>query len=57
MAALQLDSIDDVGELKDAYRERMRALHPDVNSDRDTTAEAAQVNLAYEALAQVRAAL
>lgn len=40
-------------ELKQAYYERIRELHPDVNQDRDTTSEAAAVNAAYETLCEV----
>lgn len=50
---LQIDDISGAEDLKTAYYARMRDLHPDVNPGRDTTADAAAVNDAYETLTQV----
>jgi hypothetical protein len=51
---LNIESIADVAELRRAYYGRIRELHPDLNPDRDTTDEAAQVNEAYAVLLEVR---
>lgn len=53
LAALAVDEIGSAEELRAAYYERMRDLHPDVNPERDTTEEAAAVNEAYAALTEV----
>lgn len=37
-------------DIKAAYYELMKQLHPDVNPDKDTTFEAAKLNLAYQYL-------
>lgn len=47
---LQVDGVAGLADLKEAYYGRMRALHPDVNLERDTTTEAAAVNAAYSTL-------
>ena len=51
---LQIVQVRGLVELKRAYYERIRELHPDVNQDRDTTDEAAAVNAAYDTLCEVR---
>ena len=53
LAALAVDEVSSAEDLRAAYYERMRALHPDVNPERDTTEEAAAVNEAYAALTEV----
>jgi hypothetical protein len=52
---LQVSEVTGLVDLKQAYHERIRQLHPDVNRARDTTDEAAAVNAAYATLCQVLA--
>ena len=40
-----------------AYLDKMKRLHPDVNHDQDTTAEAAEVTVAYQTIMEVGALL
>lgn len=41
-------------ELRAAYYERMKLLHPDMNMDADTTVDAVILNAAYLEVTQVR---
>ena len=40
-------------DIRKAYVEKMKCLHPDVNHHKDTTIEAAQVTVAYQAILEV----
>ena len=40
-------------EVRKAYVQKIKRLHPDVNHHKDTTAEAAQVTVAYQAILEV----
>ena len=53
LAALEVEEITSAADLRAAYYDRIKDLHPDVNPDRDTTEEAAAVNNAYAALVEV----
>ena len=39
-------------DIKAAYYQQMKKLHPDVNAERDTTEDAVELNIAYTALLQ-----
>ena len=52
--ALQLElPVSSPEEVRQAYLRLMRRQHPDVNPHTDTTAQAAEINLAYRTVLEV----
>lgn len=47
---LQVDRSSSRAEVRAAYIEQIKLLHPDLNPDQDTTEAAAALNAAYEAV-------
>ena len=46
--------VRDAAEARQAYLSKIREVHPDLHTLRDTTAEAADVTVAYQVILEVR---
>lgn len=56
LSVLKVQQLSSLVELRQAYYERIRDAHPDVNMEADTTAAASEINAAYAILREVRTA-